>query len=48
MSTANESPVSIIKANNEQIAIPLSKLFNQSIEQGIFPHPLKQATVIPI
>ena len=47
-STANEIPVPIIKANDEQIAIPLSKLFNQSIEQGIFSHPLTHATVIPI
>lgn len=47
-SNANEILVPIIKANNEQLAIPLSKLFNQSIEQGIFPQLLKHATVIPI
>ena len=47
-SNANDIPVSIIKLNCEQIAIPLSIIFNQSIEQGLFPQPLKHATVIPI
>ena len=47
-SNANEIPVSIIKDNCEHIAIPLSIIFNQSIGKGIFPQPLKHATVIPI
>ena len=47
-SSANEIPVNVIKGNCEQIAIPLSIIFNQSIERGIFPQTLKHATVIPI
>lgn len=34
-SNAKEIPVSITKGNCEQIAIPLSILFNQAIKQGI-------------
>ena len=44
----NEIPVSLIKANSEQLAIPLSLLFNHSVQKGVFPRCLKHATVIPI
>ena len=45
---SREISVSLLKSNKEQIAIPLSLLFNQSIEKGTFPQCLKHATVIPI
>ena len=44
----HEIPVSLIKANKNLLAIPLSMLFNQSIANGTFPQCLKHATVIPI
>ena len=37
-----------IKENKNTIAIPLSILFNQSINSGRFPQCLKHATIIPI
>ena len=40
--------VSIIKSNSNYLAIPLSILFNQSINKGKFPQQLKNAIVIPI
>ena len=43
----HEIPVSLMKANNEEISIPLSMLFNQSVENSVFPNCLKHATVIP-
>ena len=39
---------SIIKENRIQFAIPLAKLFNLSVSQGIFPDSLKHAVVTPI
>ena len=47
-SNANEISASTIKDNKNQLAIPLSILFNQSINSGKFPQCLKHATVIPI
>ena len=44
----NEIATSIIKYNKNLIAIPISTLFNQSINCGAFPKCLKHATVIPI
>ena len=41
------SPI-ILKKNAHLIACPLTKLFNQSIQQGKFPHILKCANVIPL
>lgn len=40
--------MAIIKSNNEEISKPVSILFNQSVENGVFPNCLKHATVIPI
>ena len=47
-SNTKEVSVSLLKANKEQIAVPLSILFNQSVEKDTFPQSLKHATVIPI
>lgn len=47
-SNPKEIPLSIIKENKAKFAIPLSILFNQSINSGKFPQCLKHATVIPI
>lgn len=40
--------VAIIKENAHLVAPPLLKLFNQSINQGVFPDRLKIANVIPL
>ena len=47
-SNTQEISTSIIKDNKEQLAVPLSILYNQSIDRGEFPQCLKHATVIPI
>ena len=47
-SNPHEIPVSILKGNKDEMALPLSILFNQSINTGKFPQCLKHATVIPI
>ncbi len=44
----NEPSVTILKANKEQLAIPLVTPYNQSIRNDKFPQCLKHATVIPI
>lgn len=44
----HEISISVIKTNSYNLAIPLSILFNQSINNGKFPQRLKHATVIPI
>ena len=44
----HEISTSIIKDNKNKLAIPISILFNQSINSGQFPQCLKHATVIPI
>ncbi len=44
----HEIPVSIIKTNKNQIAVPLAILFNNSINNGNFPLLFKHATVVPI
>ena len=36
------------KKYSQTISIPISKLINRSFVSGIFPEPLKLATVIPI
>ena len=38
----------IIKENSELIAVPLTILFNKSLQSGSFPDQFKHATVIPI
>lgn len=45
---ARQISTSIIKDNKIQLSIPLTILFNQSINTGKFPQCLKHATVIPI
>ena len=47
-SNLNEISVSILKRNVEQIAYPLTLLFNQSIRSGKFPSILKNAKITPI
>ena len=44
----DEIPVKIIKENKNLLAEPLSKLFNDSIKDGIFPTRFKLAKIIPI
>ena len=43
-----ELPVSVLKFSKRQFAIPLTLLFNNSINTGKFPQLFKHATVIPI
>ena len=38
----------VIKKNVHLLASPISILFNQSVQQGKFPHVLKSAQVIPL
>ena len=38
----------LLKALNEIISYPLSILFNQSLNQGVFPDLMKHAEVIPL
>ena len=47
-SNSHEISVSLLKANKEQIVVPVSILFNQSIDKGTFPKCLKHTTVISI
>ena len=44
----DEIPVKIIKENKNLLAEPLSKLFNDSIKDGVFPTRFKLAKIIPI
>ena len=44
----NEISVSLIKENKELLAKPLTMLFNQSINTGIFPDRFKLGKLIPI
>ena len=44
----DEIPVKIIKENKELLCEPLSKLFNDSISNGVFPRHFKVAKIIPI
>ena len=44
----NEIPVKIIKEIKELLGEPLSKLFNDSIKDGVFPSHFKVAKIIPI
>ena len=46
--SVNEIPVSILKLYKKQFAIPLTILFNNSINNGKFPQTFKHATVVPI
>ena len=47
-SNVKEISTTILKLNSQHLAIPLSMLFNQSVNSGVFPQVLKQAIVIPI
>ena len=38
----------LLKALNESISYPLSIIFNQSLNQGVFPDLMKHAKVIPL
>lgn len=38
----------VMKATIEHISIPLTHIFNQSFQQGIFPSNLKMAKIVPI
>ena len=44
----HEIPVSVIKTSKNQVAIPLTIIFNNSVSQGKFPLLFKHATVVPI
>ena len=44
----HEIPVSVLKSSKNQFAIPLTLLFNNSINNGKFPQLFKHATVVPI
>ena len=44
----DEIPVHIIKQNKDLFAMPLTILFNQSVESGTFPERFKLAKIIPI
>ena len=44
----NEVPAYVLKLNSDQIAQPLTTLFNQSVATGTFPAKLKNAKVTPI
>ena len=44
----NDFSPGIVKENSRLLAVPLSYLFNQSLNQGKFPNRLKSARVIPI
>jgi len=44
----SDIPVKILKASKEILAKPLAKIFNMSIEQGVFPSMLKVARITPI
>ena len=44
----DEIPVHIIKQNKDLFALPLTILFNQSVESGTFPERFKLAKIIPI
>ena len=41
-------PVKLMKTSKELLSKPLSKIFNMSIEQGMFPNMLKIARITPI
>ena len=43
----NSIPTKLLKKYSQTISIPISKLINQSFVSGIFPEPLKLASVIP-
>ena len=44
----HEVPESVLKTSKNQLAIPLSILFNNCINSGKFPQLLNHATVVPI
>ena len=44
----NSIPTQLLKKYSQTISIPISKHINQSFVRGIFPKPLKLASVIPI
>ena len=44
----NDFSPGIVKENSRLLAVPLSYLFNQSLNQGKFPNRLKSARVNPI
>ncbi len=48
MSNVVEIPISLLKRNCTLIAYPISLLFNQSLNSGIFPATLKNANITPI
>ena len=41
-------PTSLIKSNSQLFAIPLTLIFNKSIQEGVFPQIFKHASVIPL
>ncbi len=41
-------PTKIVKACHQQLADPLTKIFNKSFDTGIFPANMKNALVIPL
>ena len=41
-------PPKIIKLSSDHIKFPISKIFNQSIDTGIFPDSLKEAEISPL
>ena len=47
-SDINNIPVTLIKLVSQSLSTPLSNLFNQSLQNGIFPDCLKHANVIPL
>ena len=44
----NSIPTKLLKKYPQAISIPISKIINQSFVSGIFPEPLKLASLIPI
>lgn len=45
---SNCSPIKYIKLSSHLISLPLSKIFNRCITEGIFPSSLKTAEIIPV
>ena len=41
-------PNRVLKEINKLFSIPISQIFNLSIEHGLFPHKMKIAVVVPV